>query len=50
MDNCRISEAARSKVQRDRESEMSPEERRRVHAARAAKYNRAASNEHNLFS
>ena len=50
MDNSRISDAARLKVQQAREQALSPEEQQAVHARKAAKFNRAMSNEYNLFS
>lgn len=50
MDNCRISDAARDKVRKERENELTDDEKKRIHARKAAKFNRAMSNEYNLFS
>jgi hypothetical protein len=49
MDNSRISNAARERVQADRENALTAEEKKAIHARKAAKYNRTLSNEHNLF-
>jgi len=49
MDNCRVSDAAREKVRKERENELTDDEKKRIHARKTAKFNRAMSNEYNLF-
>lgn len=49
MDNNRISDAARDKVQKAKASEVSAEERKRIFAVKASRSNRTMSNEYDLL-